>query len=212
MVKSSQSVTFVQYSGDFADTALRLGSGGKETYRAQRYTVEFVERLIQKFAKVSVVTAFTPTAYDVMLPSGVRAIGAGLATDWDTRLINSLVASTTPDRVVLRTPILGLLRGTVRLRVPTIAMLADSFHGQTLKDVLMRALIVHYLNAKCIEIVGNHGRNAARQLVEAGVRKDKVLAYDYPAVNTPSERPAKDVKPGLEFVFRATVKLGDPLE
>ena len=71
-------LTIVQYAGDYRETWERLEGGGKATYQAQRYSIAFVAGLAAKLEQVAVISAVTEDAYDVVLPNGVRAIGAGL--------------------------------------------------------------------------------------------------------------------------------------
>jgi hypothetical protein len=84
-------VTIVQYAGDFREAALRLSEGGAETYRAQRYTVDYVEALAARCDSVTTITGFTTEPYDATLPSGARAIGAGFTSTWNASVIADLI-------------------------------------------------------------------------------------------------------------------------
>lgn len=198
---SDQRITFVQYSGDFLEAANRLAVGGKETYRAQRYTVDYVQDLARKGAIVTVVTGFTEKAYDVVLPSGVRTIGAGFTNAWDTKLALKLLDKTDPEKIILRTPKIGVLRGITKRQIPTLAMLADSLQVKSYRDRIKRLLTVHYLNSKTFERIGNHGLNAARQLVDAGVSDSKVFAWDFPPLDRPHDRPIKNRAVGKQILY-----------
>ena len=205
MSTSPHRITIVQYAGDFREAALRLAEGGPENYRAQRYTVDHVESLARRHASVSTVTGFTATSYEVTLPSGAKAVGAGFTSTWNAGALAQLVHRTAPTRIVLRTPSLGLLRRIVAMRVPTLALIADSFPNHSLKERVKRLLTVYYFNAAPIQRVGNHGRTSAAQLVTAGVRADKVFAWDYPSQDTPDARPPKRGPAGRHLVYVGTV-------
>ena len=71
-------LTIVQYGGDYRQAFERLSSGGKETYYAQRYSVNLVGSLAQRVEQIAVICAVSETTYDFVLANGVRAIGAGL--------------------------------------------------------------------------------------------------------------------------------------
>ncbi|MDB5525906.1 MAG: hypothetical protein JWM58_3669 [Rhizobium sp.] len=201
MRHSDQRLTIVQYAGDFREASQRLAAGGAENYRAQRYTVDYVEQLAASMGSVTTITGFTKDRYDVVLPSGARAIGAGFVDKWDASVMIGLIEQTRPDRIILRTPMLGLLRWVVRSRIPTLALLADSFQAHSLKERLKRFLTVRYLNSDVIEQIGNHGRNAARQLAAVGVDPKKIIAWDYPAMDKPGDRPAKTGAGGRKLIY-----------
>lgn len=201
MTTTPHRITIVQYAGDFREAALRLAAAGAENYRAQRYTVEYVERLALHHSSVTTVTGFTQAPYDVVLPSGAKAVGAGFTSTWNAAEVAALVRRTAPTHIVLRTPNLGLLRRIVAMRIPTLALLADSFPDRSWKERFKRYLTVRYLNSAPIHRVGNHGRSAAAQLVAAGVRANKVFAWDYPSEDTPDARPPKMQPKGRHLIY-----------
>lgn len=201
MTTTPHRITIVQYAGDFREAALRLASGGAENYRAQRYTVEHVEKLALRHASVTTVTGFTEERYDVALPSGARAVGAGFTSTWHAADVAALVRQTAPTHIVLRTPNLGLLRRVAGMRIPTLALFADSFPNRSWKERLKRYLTIRHLNSAVIHRVGNHGRSAAAQLVAAGVRADKVFAWDYPSQDTPDARSPKAGPAGHHLIY-----------
>lgn len=201
MTTTSHRITIVQYAGDFREAALRLAAAGAENYRAQRYTVEYVEGLALRHASVTTITGFTQTPYDVTLPSGAKAVGAGFASNWHAADVAALVRRTAPTHIVLRTPNLGLLRRIVVMQIPTLALLADSFPDRSWKERVKRYLTVRCLNSAAIQRVGNHGRSAAAQLVAAGVRANKVFAWDYPSQDTPDARAPKVGPGGRHLIY-----------
>lgn len=200
MVLPKERLTIVQYAGDFREAALRLAEGGPETYRAQKYTVNYVENLSDRY-DVTTITAMTDDEYDVTLASGARAIGAGLSGKFRSSKVIELIRRTNPDRLVLRMPNLMLLRWVALSGIPTLALLADSFPARNIKERLKRRLVVHYLKSPNISLIANHGRRSARQLVDIGVPAEKVVAWDFPAQDTPYHRPAKSAATGRRIMF-----------
>lgn len=201
MNKEPINITIVQYTGDFREAALRLAEGGGETYRAQRYSVEFVEDMAQRFKSVTTIAGFTAEAYSTMLPSGAKAVGAGFNNAWDSRKVIDLLKKTEPDAIILRATNIPLLRWIAKSRIPTLALLADSFPANNWKEKIKKFLTVKYLNHPTFEIVANHGAAATRHLLDAGVTASKLIAWDYPALATPYDRPAKTVPAGRKLIF-----------
>lgn len=191
MGRSQHRLTIVQYAGDFREASERLSKGGAETYRAQRHTVAYVEHLARDLASVTTITGFTDEAYDVTLPSGARAIGAGFVDRFDGRKLAELTAQSRPDLLVVRGPLRPVIWWGIRHRVRTLLLLADSFNTQSAKSRLSGALLGLLARAPNIDWVGNHGLRAAEQLVRIGVPRRKVLAWDYPAFDRPEATPPK---------------------
>ncbi len=194
-------VAFVQYAGDFREAVARLRSGGAENYRAQRYTVEYVENLVDRVDAVATITGFTDEKYDETLSSGGRVIGLGFRDRFDAAQVSEAIQRFNPTHVVLRTPQVALLKYVANSKIPTLALLADSFPNASLRDRIKRFLSVWYLNRATIQRVANHGRTAARQLVNSGVRKEKVIAWDYPQFASPAQRLAKPGVSGRDIVY-----------
>ncbi|MGA1830121.1 glycosyltransferase family 4 protein [Rhizobium wenxiniae] len=195
-----ENLVIVQYAGDFREAALRLSEGGAETYRAQRYTVDYVQSLASRY-HVTTITGFTAEPYDSILPSGARAIGAGFTDRFHAPTILDLVRKTNPDRLILRLPNPILLRWAARKGVPTLALLADSFPAKTLKERFKRRVIAHYLKSPNVTLAANHGKRATRQLVDIGVPANKVVAWDFPAQDTPYDREAKLSAQGRKILY-----------
>ena len=200
MSRPKENLVIVQYAGDFREAALRLAQDGSETYRAQRYTVDYVQNLAGRY-NVTTITGMTSEPYDTVLPSGARAIGAGFSEQFHPRTIVDLISKTGPDRLVLRLPNPILLRWAVKSGLPTLALLADSFPANTLKDRFKRRVIAHYLKSRNVTLVANHGRRAARQLIDIGVPASKVVAWDFPAQDRPHQREAKTTAQGRKIMY-----------
>lgn len=186
-----RSLTIVSYAGDFREADRRLSAGGPETYRGQRYTQDFLNAIPKRVDAVSYITGQTEGAYDERLASGVRAIGAGFADGFDHRAMVRLVAETAPDGIILRTPSRPVMRWARQNKVRTMLLIADSFAGSSPKSRVTRWMMAGLLRADNFDVVANHGRRAAEQLASFGVPKEKVVAWDYPAFDSPSDRAPK---------------------
>lgn len=202
-------LTIVQYAGDFKEASERLTQGGGETYRGQRYTVDYVERLTDKCDLVTTIAGVTNKKYDVTLASGARAIGAGFTSGFDSHEIVRLVAETQPDLLIVRSPIRPLLAWAIRHRCRTLLLLADSFNPHSLRSRLGQFVLSLYLRFPVFDVVANHGRAAAEQLVAAGVPARKVIAWDYPAFDTPKGRPPKTQSSNAKLILYAGMLIAD---
>jgi glycosyltransferase involved in cell wall biosynthesis len=188
---SGHNLTIVQYAGDFREASVRFAQGGDENYRAQRYTVNYVEGLAKRFSQVTTITWMTNEQYDTVLPSGARAIGAGggEAIAYDKLIM--LLESTRPNLLILRSPFRQLLHWSYRRKIRTMALLADSFVPNSMKQHLSFYVLKTYLNRGNVDIVANHGMKASATLSSIGVDPRKILPWDYPAFDSPCGREPK---------------------
>jgi glycosyltransferase involved in cell wall biosynthesis len=180
-------LTIVQYAGDYRDAWARFDRGGKATYQAQRYSVGLVGSLAERLDQVAVICALTDEAYDVVLPNKVRAIGAGLSPGFHPRELVPVVARTNPDRLTLITPMVPILKWAEARQVRTLATLADSFQETDLRNRIRQWRLARRLNRPNVEWVGNHGIAACQSLLNIGVKRDKIIPWDWPPSHKPSD-------------------------
>jgi glycosyltransferase involved in cell wall biosynthesis len=189
--KARQRIAFVQY-GDFLIDAERLGGGGPETYLAQRYSVEYVERLTQSHAGVLVVSLKTGP-YQKSLPSGVHCIGMpnDLLSSADLRQLREFLKTWGPTTVVVRTPLRQLIADCLKANWRVFPILADSFRDASWRKTLSNWRLARLLNHPSIEFVANHQVPACQDLVRLGVDPAKVVPWDFPCELKPTDNPAK---------------------
>jgi glycosyltransferase involved in cell wall biosynthesis len=201
-------LTIVQYAGDYREAWQRFDRGGKATYQAQRYSVDLVGKLAQRLEQVVVVCALTDEPYDVVLPNKVRSIGAGLKLGFRPRDILPLLATTAPDRIVLTTPMVALLKWSRKQRVRTITALADSFRKGRSRKWIAHRLLASELNSANVDWVGNHQVAACLSLVDIGVQPDKIVPWDWPPSHCPSDHAPRELSPGqsLKLVYVGSVE------
>jgi hypothetical protein len=200
-------LTILQYGGDYREAWERFDRGGKATYQAQRYSVAFVGSLAEQLQQVTIICAATEVSYDVVLPNKVRAIGGGLGQHFNPRQLVRHVQRSDPDRLVLVTPMVPVLRWALRNRVRTLATLADSFNSGGLRSFIRHRRLAHALNRPGIEWVGNHGIGACLSLEKIGVKVDKIIPWDWPPSHNPAEYKPRslDQKGPLNLVYVGTV-------
>ncbi|WP_216599930.1 glycosyltransferase family 4 protein [Sphingomonas sp. AP4-R1] len=210
-------LTIVQYAGDYREAFERFASGGKATYQAQRYSVDFVGSLAARLEQVSVVCALGDTPSDVVLANGVRAVNVGLGEPLDVDRLLQAVAATRPDRLCIVTPVAGLIRWGIAQRLPMLLTLADSFKTAGLREKLRAWRLARLLAHDRVEWIGNHGLNACLSLLSIGASPRKVIPWDWPPSFNPHDRAAKARAAGpARIVYVGAIEeakgVGDVLE
>jgi glycosyltransferase involved in cell wall biosynthesis len=186
LVKDNQMrLLFVQYGGDYREAAERLVTGGGETYYAQKYSVDAVAEIGQRIEEVAVLCLLTDTPYNQVLQNGVRAIGAGFTKEINPKKIISLIEEQNPTHLIVCTPNRDVLQWAIQNKVKTIAVLADSFPSQGLRNKFRNYLLSSLLNNQQIHWVFNHGINSSLQLKQIGVKANKIIPWDWPARVSP---------------------------
>jgi glycosyltransferase involved in cell wall biosynthesis len=184
-------LTIIQYAGDYREAFDRFAKGGKQTYYAQRYSVNFVGSLAQRLDQVTVICGVTEESYDVVLDNGVRAIGAGLHPGFNPSRLVPLLSGTQPTRLCLTSPLVPLLKWAKTNRIRTIVPLADSFEKGGLRETARHWRLAYYLNGPFVEWIGNHGISACLSLLKIGVAPEKVVPWDWPPSHRPSDYPPR---------------------
>lgn len=180
-------VLSIQYAGDYREAVERFSAGGDETYYAQKYSVDAVGDLSKQAEAVSVLVCLTEEPYNTLLSNGVRAIGTGFSgrKRLPVKDIIRLIEQQAPTHLIVRTPITEVFQWAIKHQVKTLAILADSFSTQGLRDRWNNYQLTRLLNHSQIEWVANHGINASRSLAAIGVNPDKIVPWDWPPVRTP---------------------------
>jgi glycosyltransferase involved in cell wall biosynthesis len=196
---SDARLLFVQF-GDYLEAAQRFAEGGKETYAAQRYTVEFVAELAKRLERVAVLT-FSKDYPPQQLPSGVHCAGVQLYRDGQRNQHLELIraaARENPTHIVVVGPLIPLLYWAGLTRKRVLPLFADSFHAAGLRERVKARVLAWGLNRKGIEWVSNHNLAASLDLYRIGVDPHKIVPFDWPAEVVPqdfSPKPAPSGKP-----------------
>jgi len=124
----------------------------------------------------------------------VRAIGAGFNSKISIKPLIELIKKQNPTHLIVRTPIPEIFRWAINNKIPTIAILADSFKTQGFKNKLRNYWLSKLLNHQQIEWVFNHGINSSLSLLEIGVNPDKIMPWDWPSTTTPDSFSVKKLR------------------
>jgi glycosyltransferase involved in cell wall biosynthesis len=189
-------IVFVQ-SGDFKAAAERIASGAGETFDAQKYSMEVVERLAAHSALVAVLCINAEAPHDDVLPSGVQSIG--LENIWARKKpFDAVIAELdrlVPTHLVLRLPSVELLDWARARAVRVLPSYADSFTPRVglrgLRDRWRHRRLGRAINHVSIDRAGNHNVAAAETLAAIGVAPEKIVPWDWPRSPTPADFPAK---------------------
>ncbi|ERN40586.1 glycosyltransferase [Rubidibacter lacunae KORDI 51-2] len=189
--RDSSRLLVVQYGGDYREAFKRFAAGGEETYYAQRYSVDAVAKLGERFDEVATLCCVCSEPYNELLENGVRAIGAGPQLATSGRSLVKIVKQYEPTHLVIRTPIRAILQLATRKKISTIAVLADSFSSEGLKSKIRNQRLASLLNDETVAWVGNHGTNASESLAGISVKPEKIVPWDWPHEKTPGLFSAK---------------------
>ncbi|PSN10803.1 glycosyl transferase family 1 [filamentous cyanobacterium CCT1] len=178
-------LVILQYAGDLRETYQLLCQTGKQEYFGHKYILESAIAIGQKIDEVIYICCRTDFQYNEILEPGLRAVGGNLDPYRDTKLLYNLLDQQKPTHLVVHFPLISAFKWAKRNRVNAIALLADSFQGDSISAKLRRARLSYTLNDKAISLVANHGLNSCHSLKSIGVRSDKIIPWDYPYEITP---------------------------
>ncbi|KQN04289.1 glycosyltransferase family 4 protein [Sphingomonas sp. Leaf25] len=187
----------VQFAGDFRESDRLRRLTGEETYYGHTYILDQLERFRDQADAVGFLCGLAPPYHEV-LPSGVTVIGAGADFYRDPGPVLRAVEAFDPTHLIVCGPMMALIRWGLARRIHLGVLLADSFAGLYDRWWRFRRLPA-LLNDPGVTLVANHGRNAARALVDFGVHPAKVLAWDFPHHRTPADQPPKQRQAGGIF-------------
>lgn len=191
-LSASSRIVFLQ-TGDYRETARHFAAGGTETFHAQRYSMEIVERLAKTAAWVGVICVSAAEAYTERLPSAVETIG--LTSIWrepdPCRPVLAQLATIRPTHVVHRFPAAGIVRWCLDHDVHVLPSFADSFTPRAgLRKWIDRrrfATLRRTLNDARISVVANHNIAASESLALIGVDPGKIVPWDWPRSPRPED-------------------------
>ena len=188
-MSSRQKLLFWQ-TGDFREAYQRLRSGGPETYRDQRRSVDFAASLTNRFDVVIVATRAEP--YKETLAEDLRAVGLSAAMSFDKKGVSQLLDDLSPDLIICRTPTPGALAWAKRRQVPTLPTFADIFARGGPRTMWRNLQLKRLLTGPHIPCIANHSLNASQSLVSAlGLPAQKVAPWDWARVPTTARQPGQ---------------------
>jgi glycosyltransferase involved in cell wall biosynthesis len=175
-------ILIVQY-GNYGEAFRRLRSGGPETYRDQRSSVEYVASLAP--ANEVMVVALTEEEHDLQLSERLHSIGIS-----ERQLSQSRIAQVfdriDPDAFVCATPHHGFLKEARARGVTTLPCFADIFATTGPRSAVRNLRLRLMLAARNITCVANHSLNASRSVATSlRYSRDRVVPWDWKRVPSP---------------------------
>lgn len=186
-MKANKRLLIVQYAGDYRETFKQIRENGIETYHAQKYVIDSISHISQEIEEAILMCCHTKEKYNTLLQPGMRAVGAATNPFKQTKEICQIIALCNPTHLVVHSPIPAIFSWAIKKRVKTMALLADSFLQQGLRNRIRNSFLAAKLNNRHVEWVGNHGVNSCLSLQNIGVNPNKIIPWDWPYFNTPSE-------------------------
>ena len=186
-------LTFLQF-GDFRESARRFEKHAEETFQAQRYSMEVVERLASSEEEVSVVCVAAKETYREKLDSGVLVHGMQLyppSGQPNYQALLALLEELDPSHIVVRFPDAAVIRWCLQNDRKVFPCFADSFRPERSLKAFIRALrgrrIGPVLRDLRVQWIGNHNIAASQDLVRLGVNAEKIIPWDWPRRLTPDD-------------------------
>ena len=169
-------VMFFQY-GDYAYAYKRFKSGEPETYRDQKFSVEFVESLSASDAVTTV--AISDDTHDEQLAPTLRSIG--LAREALTfSKISAIFDDVKPDYVVCRTFFNGIIAEAIKRKIPVLPSVAHIFRNDQVKKTLAHIRLRLLLARGNVPAIANHSLNASLSMAEAlHFPREKIVPWDW---------------------------------
>ncbi|QDU55052.1 glycosyltransferase family 4 protein [Aeoliella mucimassa] len=178
-------IVFLQY-GDFAEAYHRLGSGGPETYRDQKHSVDFVAALAPEHVVTTI--SICDREHDEMASDNLRSIGLLEQQAYSTSL-HGLLDSLSPDRFICRTPHKIALAWAAKHRVSTLPVFADIFKQHSLRQRWGNSRFGKLLRGSNVPFVSNHSLTASQSLQYLGLPLERINPWDWTPI--PPIEPAK---------------------
>ncbi|MEM7066434.1 MAG: glycosyltransferase family 4 protein [Cyanobacteria bacterium P01_B01_bin.77] len=131
--------------------------------------------------EVGILGCVSDEPYDVILETGVRGIGSGLAETNES--IFKGFADFCPTHMIFDVPNPALFRWAIRKQVHCIGMFRDILIGPGLRQRWDNYQLSKVLNHKAIDWVGSLGTDNCEALAQIGVLRDKLIPWDWPPSN-----------------------------
>lgn len=185
----------VQY-GNYHEALQSRRQGLPETYRAQHYSLDCIDKLTGSSPCMVVCMDTEPHELefekyqligDRFQPQS-RGLSYALDVNRSTRRILAIAEKFGPTHIIVRTPgwvLERVGRWAVQNNIHLLPVLADLFYHKGAKNRFRNRPLVQLLNHSHIKIVANHNYPACYSMAAAGVDADKIVAYDWPVIRSP---------------------------
>jgi glycosyltransferase involved in cell wall biosynthesis len=185
-------IACVQY-GDYTEAKRLRDSGRPETYNQQRYTLEHFERfvsgseymVVSLHASEHLIQEGPATLAGLNASRRSRFIPRRLSEWLQTRRVIRLLEQFGPTHLLLRcNDVIGceLLRWAAQNIIPAAAVIAARFDPA---HPACRQFCEVARRSECITLVANHNRVASESMIDCGLPREKLVAWDMPPTVSP---------------------------
>jgi glycosyltransferase involved in cell wall biosynthesis len=199
-ILANLNILFVQH-GDYAEAYRRFASGGPETYRDQRHSVDFVASLATNNTVTTV--AICEKEHDIELAPRLRSVGV-LREKLGKDRVSSIFNDTNPDVLICRTPHFEVLRQARARRIKTLPCFADIFQTTGLRTALWHLRLRLVLSGSNFPCVANHSLNASRSVAASlWYPREHIVPWDWTRMQTSNSVKTSIENPQTPMVFFA---------
>jgi glycosyltransferase involved in cell wall biosynthesis len=161
---SGLNIVFFQF-GDYGAAYRNLKAGGSESFRDQKYSVDFVASFTGDHRMSTVAICDRP--HDEDLAPNLHSVGLTLSEARQTATVRRILTELAPGLIVLRTPHITVLEWARKRRVPTLPIFADFMAPPRGPRSWLQAFRMRrVLDDGIFPAVSNHSLNASLSLVE----------------------------------------------
>jgi glycosyltransferase involved in cell wall biosynthesis len=190
--------------GDYREALQLQESGGSEPYAGMYKSIQMTEELIQG-TTYRIISLDAPAYHEPRGTGELVGLSAprwkkGAKLGWSWRAYRA-VRAFGPTHILLRTGgalATPILRYAIARDLDVMVMLAGYVPTAGFRDRLMTRLFVEAVNHPCVFQVGNHRQPAADSLIAAGVRPEKVVAFEVPFTSRTEPQPIRTRRAGDE--------------
>ena len=192
--------------GNYHETLERRQQGLPETYRAQYYSLDCIDKVAGSGRCMVVCLDAEPHDIQVgnyhLIGDRFQPQSKGFLYTLDVnrsaRRLLSIAKKFAPTHIIVRTPgwvLQRVGRWAVQNNVHLLPVLADLFYHKGMKDRFRNRPLIQLLNHPHIKMVANHNYPACESMAAAGVDAEKIVAYDWPVIRSPETSQEKFLDP-----------------
>ncbi len=192
--------------GDYADAYNRFAAGGKENYRGQKHSVDFVANLVRPDLSFTVL-AVCGREHRETVAEGLTSVGITMEQSYDRAFVRKIMQEEAPDLFICRVPNHHFIGEAKRLNYRTLGFFADFFANGSLRLIYQNALTALAVRAPNFTCLANHSLNASISIHKTlRYPKDKIVPWEetpIAQIGAPKARVAD--KENLKLFFAGAV-------
>jgi glycosyltransferase involved in cell wall biosynthesis len=160
--------------------------------------------------EIAIFSCCSQAAYSEPSYLNIRLMGSGVGeetSDHERDRIR-LVADFCPTHIVMCTPRYDILSWANRNHISTVVLLSEWQEPLGWRQQWQHSRLIRQLNQKSINWVGTHGVYACKILKASGVDPHKLIPWEWPQPELPSQYPPKQIRPeraSIDLVYAGPI-------